>query len=345
MAQFLPRIVPEDDYADPFGEHSGRSFSLRRSILGGSFLFESDCEALLRLVEAAYGGLPCAPLPLTAPNFRIELRLAPAQAAHPGEPPPVRTWSGAGVLCGVMDAGNYAVLTPDRRRALVVASRDMLGRAYHLRYELIEFAVFVLAARGMGLVPLHGACVGRDGRGVLLLGASGAGKSTLALHALLEGMDFLAEDAVFVRPDNLLAAGVPNYLHVRADTLRFVERPEVREWIGRAPVIRRRSGVEKFEADLRQGPGRLAAAPLEVAGAVLVSAQPAEDGAPLLRRLCGKEAAARLAADQPYASGQPGWRGFVQRMLSRGVYELRRARHPRLALDALHGLLDARAEE
>ena len=50
--------------------------------------------------------------------------------------------SGAGLICGVMDASNYVVLDPVQRRALVVASEDMLLWPYHLRYELIEFAVF-----------------------------------------------------------------------------------------------------------------------------------------------------------------------------------------------------------
>jgi hypothetical protein len=58
----------------------------------------------------------------------------------------------------------------------------MLRFPYHARYELIEFAVFTLAARAQGLVPLHAACVGEEGRGLLLMGESGAGKSTASLH-------------------------------------------------------------------------------------------------------------------------------------------------------------------
>jgi hypothetical protein len=192
----------EDAGADPFCEWpAGHRHSVCRQILGGCFRFESTSEALLDLVEAAYAGLPSHQLPMDAPEFRIELRLLPRQAPPSAvEPPPVRVQSGAGLLCGVMDASNYVVLAPEQQRALVVASEDMLGRPYHLRYELIEFAVFTLATRGVGLVPLHGACVGWQGRGILLLGASGSGKSTLALHSLLQGLDFLAEDAVFVPP-------------------------------------------------------------------------------------------------------------------------------------------------
>lgn len=334
----------KDAGADPFCERlAGRRFSVCRQILGGCFRFESTSKALLDLVEVAYAGLPSHQLPTGAPDFRIELRLLPRQVSpHAAEPPPVRVQSGAGLLCGVMDASNYVVLAPGQHSGLVVASQDMLGHPYHLRYELIEFAVFTLAARGLGLVPLHGACVGRDGRGILLLGASGSGKSTLALHSLLQGLDFLAEDAVFVQPESMLATGVANYLHVHADALCFIDEGAIWRWISQAPIIRRRSGVEKFEADLRQGHGRLAAAPLELVGAVFVSSQSADDADVLLSPVSSDEIAARLSADQSYAAGQPGWRCFEQRLMQAGVHQLRRGRHPRDSVDALRRLLDRR---
>lgn len=337
-----PHHAALDAASDPFGERPRGQASLCRQIMGGSFRFDSTSTALLDLVEAAYAGLPPHRFPMAAPEFRVELRLLPRRAAPPiaAAPPPVQMQSGAGLICGVMDASNYVVLAPAQRQALVVASEDMLERPYHLRYELIEFAVFTLATRGLGLVPLHGACVGRHGRGILLLGVSGAGKSTLALHSLLQGLDFLAEDAVFVQPDSLLATGVANYLHVRADALRLVDDAAARRWIGAAPVIRRRSGVEKVEVDLRCGGGRLAPAPLALAGAVFVCGETADDPDALLAPVPVGEIAARLRADQPYASGQPGWHAFQQRMEQLGAHALRRGRHPRDAVATLCRLLD-----
>jgi len=332
--------MDSDKDADPFLERFGPRFSTRIQIMGGRFLFESTSEALLRVVNAAYGGLPQYLLPVAAGDFRIELRMLPRQVSSThAEPPPVQTMSGAGFVCGVMDASNYVLMAPEQRRALIVASEDMLDRPYHLRYELIEFAVFILATRAHGLVPLHGACVGRGGRGILLLGASGAGKSTLALHSLLEGLEFVAEDAVFVQPQNMLATGVANYLHVKSDALRFVEDHQARRWITEAPTIRRRSGVKKFEADLRQSPGRLATDPMEIIGAVLVSSESADDPTRLLHRLPSREISALLSDDQPYASRQPGWHPFEQRLTELGVYRLRRGRHPRDSVDALRDLL------
>jgi len=173
---------------------------------------------------------------------------------------------------------------------------------------------------------------------VLVLGASGAGKSTLALHSMLRGLDFLAEDAVFVRPESLLATGVANFLHVQADALGFIDNDDARRWIGGSPVIRRRSGVAKFEADLRLGQFKVAPQPLELAAAVFVSREPAA-GARLVNRLAANDAASRLVADQPYASTQPGWRCFEERLTRRGVHELKRGRHPGESVDALLTLL------
>ncbi|WP_448100265.1 serine kinase [Luteibacter jiangsuensis] len=338
-----PGDIPARDEpgADPFGERRRPAICMSRQALGGRFRFESDSIALLELVEAAYGGLPAHRFPGLSPEFHVELRVVPRTTGKAlAEPPPVRTQGGKGLLCGVIDECNYVLLVPAQRRGLVVVSEDMLAFPYHVRYELIEFAVFLLASRVLNLVPLHGACVGKDGLGVLLLGASGAGKSTLALQALLDGMQMLAEDSVFVHAESLLATGVANYLHVKSDTLRFVDDPGARAWVEQAPVIRRRSGVVKHEADLRARAGLAATAPLRIVAAVFVSDEPGDAAYGLLDSIPWELAAPMLTGDQPYGSGQVGWDRFVQKIVRAGVYRLRRGAHPRDAIRALAPLLD-----
>lgn len=339
MAQITPSGIG-DIGADPFFERSPYPFAMVKTILGAQFRFDSTHPVLLEPVEAAYGGLPRDVSGTPLPTFQVELRLSPRRhTAVFHEPPRVLTQSGAGLICGIMDASNYVIVDHARQRALVVVSEDMLDWPYHVRYELIEFAVFVLAARGMDLVPLHGACLGHDGRGVLILGASGAGKSTLALHGLLEGMDFVAEDAIFVDPRSMEVRGVGNFLHVREDALRFIDDGPMRQWIEQSPTIRRRSGVEKFEADLRHCDGHIATAPLALMGAVFVCAEVVDDAADMLLPLDHDEIAARLVVDQPYAAGQAGWHRFVHQLADMDVHLLRRGRHPRASVDALRRLL------
>ena len=315
--------------------------SATKRVLGGVFRFESNSGDLIDLVEAAYGGLPAQAFPDVIGEFRVEMHLLPRRT-NPWaiEPPAPRIRQEGKRLRADIDASNYVVIDPACRCARVVASEDMLQHAYHLRCELIEFAVFILATRGLGLVPLHAACVGRHGRGLLMLGGSGSGKSTLALHGLLHGLDLLAEDAVFVRPSDLLATGVPNYLHLRSDALDPVEDRAIRGWVAHAPVIRRRSGIRKFEVDLRQGCGRPATRPLALVGAVFVSAQAADHSEVLLTRVGAHVASRLLEADQPHAPSQPGWRRFKREIMGRGIHQLRRGRHPRDSVDALCQLLD-----
>ncbi|WP_026033643.1 serine kinase [Dyella japonica] len=330
-----------DILADPFLERPLRGRSVEHWILGGRFRFTSASEALLALVDAAYGGLPDHVLPVTSSVLEIELRLTPHCAGwHGDEPPPVNLQSGAGLLCGVMDAANFVVMAPDAGRALVVVSEDLLAFPYHLRYELIEFAVFTLATRVQQLVPLHGACLGREGRGLLIVGSSGAGKSTLVLRAVLEGLEVLAEDAVFVHPQSLRATGVANYLHVRPDGLAWVDDERHRRWISDSPMIRRRSGVEKFEVDLRKGPASLAASPVELAGIVFVTPPEPGESPARWRPIDRDSLSARLVAEQPYAAGQAGWDDFMRGLSRLTACELVRGRHPADSVRALMPLLD-----
>jgi hypothetical protein len=317
-------------------------------LLGGRFRFDSNSPELLSLVDSAYAGLPRHWLTTEAPELRVSLLLTTPRKARASagvrrtlirsEPPPVAMLHGAGLLGGATASSNAVVMSPREGAALVVVSPRMLQFPYHTRYELIEFAVFTLAARAQKLVPLHAACVGLGGRGILLMGPSGAGKSTVALHCLLSGLDFLAEDSVFVAPDTMLATGIANFLHVRADSLGWLGRSREAAAIAKSPVIRRRSGVKKFEVDLRRGRFHLAKSPLKIAGVVFLSSRRAGTR-PLLEPLSKSDLRANLAFEQAYGASQPQWRTFDKNMSRLAAFELRRGRHPLEAVEALRSLL------
>jgi len=328
--------------ADPFGELRRPALREEARVLGGRFRFETDHRELLRIARLACANLPAHRLARRAPEFGLRLVTTAAEAPlepvwSAREPPLVRPLSGDGLVCGATAASNFVALDPTCRAAIVVVSQHMLRFPYHLRYELLEFALYTLAARAQRLVSLHAACVGRAGRGILLVGASGAGKSTLALHSLLHGLDFLAEDSVLVRPEGLLATGLANFLHVRADACRFLP-PRTQATVRRSPVIRRRSGVEKFELDLRRPGFRLAPAPQRLEALVFVSPRP-RSRAGLLVPLDAAAAIATLESGQQFAVHQPGWSKFRSRIMRLPAFELRRGDHPREAVEALERLL------
>jgi hypothetical protein len=242
------------------------------------------------------------------------------------------------LLCATINAGNFAVVDPSNSRALVCVSPGMLRHRYHARYELIELAILTLVSRAQSLVPLHAACVGLNGSGLLLMGSSGTGKSTLSLHALADGMEFLSEDSAFVAVEPLLVTGVPNYLHVHAGALGFLQRGHLLQRIRRSPTIQRRSGARKLEVDLRELPDGIARAPLRLAATVFLSSrQVASKSA--LRRLGRSDIVSRLRREQPYAARLNNWRAFERWVVRIPAYELRRTKHPKIAVRELHMLL------
>jgi hypothetical protein len=328
-------------YADPFEERSAVRIHRDIHLLGARVRFESNSEDLLRLVDSAYAGLPRHKLARAVPRLRVRLVLtSPGRRRASVEPAPLQMMSAGGLLAGAADSSSFVVVSPHERGALVAVTPRMLRFPYHTRYELIEFAVFTLAARVQRLVPLHGACVGRAGRGVLLLGPSGAGKSTVTLQCLIEGLEILSEDSVFATPDTLLATGVGNFLHVRADSLRWIEQGRIVATIRKSPVIRRRTGVRKYEIDLRSGEYPTAERPLQIRAIVFLSTQSAAAAQPLLKRLPPKKALPMLVREQAYAANQASWTSFTRSVSRVPFFELRRGQHPRESVAALRELTE-----
>ncbi len=345
MTRKTETMVP-DLFADPFEERSQIVVHEPLQLLGGRFQFESNSPQLLRLVDSAYLGLPRHRLSTVAPRLRVRLLLSPGAQPRPrrrSEPPPLSMLSATGYLGGATESSSFVVLSPSERTALVVLSQQMLRFPYHTRYEFIEFAVFTLASRCQGLVSLHAACVGQAGRGILLMGPSGSGKSTVTLHCVLHGFDILSEDSAFVAPDTMLATGVANFLHVRSDSVGWLGKTGDAAAIRKSPVIRRRSGVRKFEVDLRRGAYRLAAAPLKITAVVFLSPQSAGDR-PLLKPLSKSDLLKKLTAAQTYAANQPKWGAFCKSVSGLDAFELRRGNHPLEAVETLRALLESRAQ-
>lgn len=326
--------------ADPFGELTRPRFRARLRVLGGDFSVETADVALLDLAAEAFGGLPMRELRRRRSRFTVNLALTdhPQTWLRGSAPPRPVLGAGAGLLCATVDAGNFAVVDVARSAALVSISKAMLRHRYYARYELVELAFLTLAARGQSLVPLHAACFGANGKGLLVMGASGAGKSTLSLHALADGMQLLSEDSAFVALESLRVTGVPSYLHLSPQALRFLRSKPLLEAIRGSPTIERRSGTRKLEVDVRKLTGRTARAPLRLAATVFLSKRPATRR-PALRRLGRTALVAQLRHEQPYASAQENWRAFERRMVDVPAYELRRPEHPDVAVELLRGLL------
>ena len=326
---------------DPFGEAEVSSRRWRVRVLGVRFEFRSNNSALLALARDAFARTPAHLGRSASKTLRVDLQYRrDDESFGRSRPPKPRLTSGAGFLCAHVDARNFAICDPAIGRALIQVGDAMLRHPHLLRYELLEFVAITLATRARGLVSLHAACLGARGRGVLLLGSSGSGKSTLALHAALGGLDFLAEDSVFVDPASMRATGLSAFVHSQAGGVKLIEDASVRDRVRRSRVIERRSGVRKHEVDLR-GFASLAPGPLLLVATVLVSSRRAKSVTPL--EPLGKDELRReLRAEQSFAVGRPGWREFERRILSAGGYRLHRV-PPAEGVAALRRVLAGRA--
>ncbi len=76
---------------------------------------------------------------------------------------------------------------------------------------------------------LHGGCVGVDGTGVLLCGVGGSGKSTLAAACLLNGMDYVAEDYLFLTRKDGEYQAFPTYSTMNLSDFMLENMPEYAE--------------------------------------------------------------------------------------------------------------------
>src|SRR5688572_1947881 len=328
---------------DPFGEHAAMQHRGRFDVLGVRIFARSNSRRLMALFEEAFGSLPPHGLGPAAPriDLTLSLALAPTAMRTRRDVPRLRLHSGAGFLSGVIDANNFVLVSAEQRRALICVDRGMLAFPYHVRYELMEFAIYTLVPRVLGLVPWHGAAVASHGRAVLLTGPTGSGKSTAFLSCALSGFDLLSEDAVFLEPRSLRTTGCANFLHLRTDGMEAVRDPGLRAAIRRSPVIRRRSGVQKFEYDLRHSSMRMAPRAPRLAAVIALSSRRAR-GSQLLEPLSPAQTLAWLRREQPYACTQPCWDDFCRSLEGLPAYRLLRGRYPEDAADALRRLLSAR---
>jgi hypothetical protein len=169
----------------------------------------------------------------TAPEFDtapIELRFV---VQPEGELTSVPAFRSQGPhLAIVADRHNFAMLDAHSLAGFGFVSRKTVDDRGAFRYHFLEAAVYFLLSQRY-VVPMHAACVARDGRGVLLCGVSGAGKSTLAFACARAGWTYVADDCTWLLPDtdDCMAIGKSHVVRFREDGPRLF--PELASYTAR----------------------------------------------------------------------------------------------------------------
>lgn len=165
-----------------------------------------------------------------------------------------------------------------------------------------EALQLLMAARGR--LMTHAGAVGRDGRGVLLVGRGGSGKSTLALSCALAGMEIVADDYVLLEPDSLAAHAMQSTAKLTEDSATRLGIPAgAIDAAGFEPTL---EGPAKALIDIRGiAPGRMKRR-LEIVAVVAPAVPPESSLEPSLRRISAGDA---LRAVAPSTIVQAGFGG------------------------------------
>lgn len=136
--------------------------------------------------------------------------------AEPGTNPVVRLRSERASVLAATAAGALTAVQPGAGRAVFHLPDAGAIPAAERAAPLREALQLLMAGRGRLLA--HAAAVGREGRGVLLVGRGGSGKSTLALACALAGMQIAADDYVLLEPGPPLAHAMQSTAKLTEDS-------------------------------------------------------------------------------------------------------------------------------
>jgi hypothetical protein len=191
----------------------------------------------------------------------------------------------------VCDPWNHAALDTRALTGSMFVSQRTAAEHVWLRWFFVESLAYSLLAQRY-VVPVHSACVARNGLGIMLCGRSGAGKSTLAYACARAGWTYVTDDCVFLLPDSSrIAIGRCRQIRFRPDAPGLF--PELAGFMVRA----RPNGKVSIEVPMGTFPELRTAERVPVG--VLVFLDRAPGSTSRLQTLDREEAVERLMADMP----------------------------------------------
>jgi len=195
------------------------------------------------------------------------------------------------LLSIVSDAHNFAGIDCKSLLAYAYISSKTAADHTWFRWFFLEPMVYFILVQSYAM-PIHAACVAKNGRGILLSGASGAGKSTLAFACARAGWTFISDDATSLLMDSedRIAIGKPHQARVRDDAPRLF--PELEGYCTRA----RPNGKLSIEVLLQDFPQIRTALHCRIDRIVFVDRGP---GRPGFERVPSEEMAAAILDDMP----------------------------------------------
>lgn len=299
------------------------------SVLGLPLRIESNSPRVIAAAGEAFGP-PAAPTAGAPRGARVHVHVRPAR---PGDQAgPVSHGVPRRELLLLSSAGCRGYADTVLGEAVAEVGEGLLDDREHFRCGVLEALSLFLLAR-MDRDPLHAAAVARGGTALLLAGRSGVGKSTLVYAAARAGLRVLSEDAVFLQADPARVWGVPRFVHLMPEAVRFY--PELARVRPRVLF----NGKTKLAVDLRGHAPAEGCQVADRAGVCLLARGRAPGVEPL---------GTRAVVDALTASLEPGFDLYadsigarIERVAARGAWRMTLPPHPADAVPMLHRMLDA----
>jgi len=173
----------------------------------------------------------------------------------------------------VADADNQAVLDLRSGTNFTWITQRALSNRLYFRSNFLEKLVYLQLGASV-VTDLHAACVGKNGKGILLCGRSGAGKSTLAYACARAGWTYTSDDTSYL----INGAAVPRVIgHCHRARFRPAARNLFPELAGRA-LTPRMEGKPSIEVPISELPVEHTAAEAAVHAIVFLDREQNNDG-------------------------------------------------------------------
>jgi hypothetical protein len=132
------------------------------------------------------------------------------------------------VVFGFLPPGSFITYDLLRKYVRVVLSTEAARDDSFWKALLIPITIGILGTT-VGVVPLHCACLERNGNGLLIAGDSGVGKSTLTAALTQRGLALISDDWTYFSKEQstLVAHGLYSPIKLLPDAVQFFR--ELRE--------------------------------------------------------------------------------------------------------------------
>jgi hypothetical protein len=194
-------------------------------VMGRTIHLETNSAKILRHMVELFARYPGAPN--GGADFRWRIVLESDVQLRP--PWPRRSaFSDEGLRFAEFGQRNFLAVDLKARAAIGVVSESLADDNLGLTIPFLD-SLFCLTASSLGLTPLWANCLASGQRGVLLLGGTNNGKTSASYVAEKLGLDFHADDGVFLELDRQVLRGWGGFWPAtfRPEALRFF--PELRD--------------------------------------------------------------------------------------------------------------------